>query len=155
MYDLFIYIYIFAYVCFKKIYELILFSPPQGSGLKWFEFKAVLSALGEDLDDEQVKKILDTYDSDKNGILEFGEFIDFMVKRRTDNDSEEEILAAFREIAGGRDYITETEIAPLVTPKQLAYIKKTMPQKEGVEGIINIFLLFFFSLQILISLYLL
>jgi len=105
-----------------------------GTGLKWFEFKAVLSALGEDVDDEQAKKTLDSYDKDGNGFLEFNEFMDYMMKRRSDNDTEDEILEAFREIAGGRDFITEAELAPLVTPQQLAYIKKTMPPKEGVAN---------------------
>eukprot|EP01107_Rhizomastix_libera_P004358 TRINITY_DN173_c0_g1_i2.p1 TRINITY_DN173_c0_g1~~TRINITY_DN173_c0_g1_i2.p1 ORF type:complete len:1079 (-),score=426.17 TRINITY_DN173_c0_g1_i2:84-2993(-) len=105
-----------------------------GTGLKWFEFKAVLSALGEDVDDEQAKKTLDSYDKDGNGFLEFNEFMDYMMKRRSDNDTEDEILEAFREIAGGRDFITEAELAPLVTPQQLAYVKKTMPPKEGVAN---------------------
>jgi actinin alpha len=102
--------------------------------LKWFEFKACLSALGEDLDDDSVKKIVDSYDTDKNGTLDFNEFMNFMVKRRSDSDSEGEIIGAFKEIAGGKDYITEAQMSALLTPKQLEYVKRAMPPKEGVPN---------------------
>jgi len=97
--------------------------------LKWYEFKAVLSALGDDVNDDEAKKMFDSVDTDGNGSMEFDEFMDFMIKRRESSDSPEAIIEAFREIAGGKDYITEAEMAPHLTPEQLEHAKKVMPKK--------------------------
>jgi len=100
-----------------------------GDGLKWFEFKAVLSALGEDISDDDAKARVNEFDKDGNGEIDFQEFMDFMIKRREEGDSPEAIVESFREIAGGKDYITEAELAPHLTPAQLEHVKKTMPKK--------------------------
>ena len=100
-----------------------------GSELKWYEFKAVLSALGDDVNDDEAKKLFDSVDINGDGGIEFNEFMEFMIKRRESSDSPEAIIEAFREIAGGKDYITEAEMAPHLTPAQLEHAKKVMPKK--------------------------
>jgi actinin alpha len=100
-----------------------------GSGLKWFELKAVLSALGDDCDDNAAKKIVDEFDKDKNGEIVFEEFMQFMIRRRETSDTPEAIIESFREIAGGKDFITENELAPHLTPEQLEHAKRVMPKK--------------------------
>jgi len=105
-----------------------------GDALKWYEFKAVLSALGDDVNDDEAKKLFDSVDTDHSGVMEFNEFMEFMIKRRESSDSPEAIIEAFREIAGGKDYITEAEMAPHLTPEQLEHAKKVMPKKgEGYD----------------------
>jgi len=107
------------------------FDKDRTGGLQWFQFKAVLSAIGEDMTDDQVKAVLEEYDADKSGTINQEEFIRYMTKKRADTDTRDEIVEAFKDIAGGRDFVTEVELAPLLAPEQLKYLREHCPRKEG------------------------
>lgn len=106
-------------------------------GLQWFQFKAVLSAIGEDMTDDEVKAVLAEYDDDKNGTISIDEFIRYMTKKRADTDSRDEIVDAFKDISGGRDFVTPADLAPVVGADELRYIQEHAPRKEGQPDAID------------------
>jgi len=114
------------------------FDKDKCGALNWFQFKAVLQALGEDVSDESVKKVIAETDTDGNGTISCDEFIEYMTKRLNDtSDSKEDIMAAFNDISNGRDFVTINELSAAVTPEQLEYIKANAPRVEGNEEAID------------------
>lgn len=99
--------------------------------LKWFHFKGILQALGEEMSDDEIKKVVAEFDADGNESISFDEFLTFMKRRRTDTDSKAEIVAAFRAIAGNKDTVTLSELQANMPPAQAEYLARVMPQKEG------------------------
>jgi len=108
------------------------FDKDKCGALNWFQFKAALQALGEDASDDAVKKTIAETDTDGNGTINCDEFVAYMTKKLNDNsDSKEDILAAFNDLANGRDFVTINELSAAVTPDQLDYIKANAPRVEG------------------------
>lgn len=62
------------------------------------EMKAVLASLGEDVSDEQLAAIVREFG--ENGTLSFQQFAQMMTKRQQRSDSREDVLSAFRAMAG-------------------------------------------------------
>jgi len=125
----------------EKIQEFIdLFNQfdKDGTGaLNWYQFKAAMSALGEDVSDDNVKKIIREVDKDGNETIDRDEFIEYMTKKLSDSDSKEDIIAAFKDIADGRDFVTLSELNSLLPPDQVKYISDNAPRKEGQPDAID------------------
>jgi len=105
--------------------------------LNWYQFKACLSALGEDVSDDNVKKIIRETDKDGNETIDRDEFIEYMTKKLSDSDSKEDIIAAFKDIADGRDFVTIAELSSLLPPDQVKFIEQNAPRKEGQPDAID------------------
>ena len=114
--------------CFRK------FDKDNTGALAKHEFKACLSALGEDIS-ESALEVLWSNNANANNALELEPFTAFMVNRLKDTDSEAQIIDSFRALAGDRPFITEHELRiGFREPAELAYIISQMPPAEGVEG---------------------
>jgi len=122
----------------KEFIELFNQFDKDGTGsLNWYQFKACLSALGEDVSDDNVKKIIHEVDKDGNETIDRDEFIEYMTKKRSDSDSKEDIIAAFKDIADGRDFVTLAELNSILPPDQVKYIEQNAPRKEGQPDAID------------------
>ncbi|KAJ3433560.1 alpha-actinin-2 [Anaeramoeba flamelloides] len=109
-----------------------LFDKDKKGALFPYEFSGVLNALGDDLDEEEMKKVFDKYDSDKSGTLEFNEFVDFMVKRNEDSDTIEQSLESWNVIAQGNNFVTVAQMGQAGMNKDdITYLTENMPEIEG------------------------
>jgi len=99
--------------------------------LKWYHFKGILQALGEEMSDEQIKKVVSDFDENGDESISFDEFITFMKQRRNDTDSKAEIIKSFRDIANGKDAVTLDELSAAMPRDQAEYLARVMPPAEG------------------------
>jgi Ca2+-binding EF-hand superfamily protein len=114
--------------CFRK------FDKDSTGGLARHEFKACLSALGEDISEAALDALWDG-NHNANNEIEMEAFTNFVVSRLKDTDSEQQIVESFRALAGDRPFITESELkVAFREPAELEYILANMPPAAGVEG---------------------
>ena len=57
-----------------------------------------------------------------------------MSSHSRDNDTEEELVAAFATAAGDADFVTEAQLSTILSAEEVAYLVSEMPPYEGVEG---------------------
>ncbi|KAF3325281.1 calmodulin-like protein 11 [Carex littledalei] len=68
-----------------------------GDGCITFEeLAAVIKSLGQNPSKEELNDMINDVDSDGNGTIEFGEFLNLMSRKLKENDSEEELKEAFK-----------------------------------------------------------
>mmetsp|Transcript_10882 Transcript_10882/g.14158 ORF Transcript_10882/g.14158 Transcript_10882/m.14158 type:complete len:154 (-) Transcript_10882:70-531(-) len=60
------------------------------------ELRGVMKNLGQNFTDSELNEIMSTMDLDKNGTIEFNEFLAMMGKKSMDTTDEEELRRAFR-----------------------------------------------------------
>ncbi|KAJ3440695.1 alpha-actinin sarcomeric-like protein [Anaeramoeba flamelloides] len=115
---------------FKQMFEL--FDKKKKGGLFPYEFSAVLNSLGDDLSEEDLKKVFDKYDEDKSGTIEFNEFVEFMTSRVEDSDTLEQSLESWKIIAKDKDFVTEQDMQMAGMKKEeIEFLKEEMPEVEG------------------------
>eukprot|EP00005_Dracoamoeba_jomungandri_P013945 CAMPEP_0174270810 /NCGR_PEP_ID=MMETSP0439-20130205/45801_1 /TAXON_ID=0 /ORGANISM="Stereomyxa ramosa, Strain Chinc5" /LENGTH=1886 /DNA_ID=CAMNT_0015360381 /DNA_START=45 /DNA_END=5705 /DNA_ORIENTATION=- len=87
---------------------------------------------GEELEAFVAEKI----DKTGDGKVNFDEFTSFMVDNLQDKDSEDEILTSFKEISGGKDYVTAEELQGLMSAEEVEYLLENMTpiDVDGVQG---------------------
>ena len=67
------------------------------SKMRWHQFKvAHFRSLGQNPTEAEVTEIINAVDADKNGVLEFKEFVAMMGNRITNETMERELKEAFR-----------------------------------------------------------
>ena len=59
------------------------------------ELGTVLCSLGQNLSESEIKEMIDIVDEDKNGTIDFQEFLHLMARKMKIIDKEEELLDAF------------------------------------------------------------
>ena len=71
------------------------------------ELKAAMRALGFNVQDEEIKRMISDVDKDGNMEIDFNEFKNMMTGRMTSRDSKDEIMKVFRLFCDeGSDFIT-------------------------------------------------
>merc|ERR1711887_451355 len=60
------------------------------------ELKAAMRALGFEIKNEELKKMVSDVDGDGNGTIEFGEFLQMMTGKMGEKDSREDIEKVFK-----------------------------------------------------------
>merc|ERR1712032_1701296 len=60
------------------------------------ELKAAMRALGFEVKNEELKKMVSDIDGDGNGTIEFGEFLEMMTGKMGEKDSREDIEKVFK-----------------------------------------------------------
>merc|ERR1719217_784400 len=60
------------------------------------ELKAAMRALGFEVKNEELKKMVSDIDNDGNGTIEFGEFLQMMTGKMGEKDSREDIEKVFK-----------------------------------------------------------
>ena len=59
------------------------------------ELGTVMRSLGQNLSEAEIKEMIDIVDEDKNGTIDFQEFLNLMARKMKIIDKEEELLDAF------------------------------------------------------------
>jgi len=109
--------------------EVFTFFDKNNSGvLSELEFKSVLQSLGEDPSDAELKQLMSELATEDG--VPFDNFVSHMVARSTDSNTEEEVLAAFRELANYKDYITEAEMRSAMDGQRVDYLLTVMPKTD-------------------------
>jgi len=102
-----------------------------GNGiLEKHEFKACLGALGYDISDAAIEKLIAEHGKVSPGKLVFEEFVAYMIARTENSDSPNTIKNAFKAIAGDKDFITEEDLkrVPGLPAETLKYLLSQMPR---------------------------
>jgi len=95
------------------------------------EFKGCLTAMGEDLDEAGLAALIAELSIDGDGQIKFNEFMGYMIKISQDQGTEDQIVEAFRVLTNNGPFITEAQMASVMSPEEVAYLTANMPQVEG------------------------
>ena len=80
------------------------------------ELGRVMSSLGQNLTNAQLQNMITEYDTDGNGSIEFGEFMDLMTREYINYNEEDELMQVFQLIdRDGNGLISEEEIRFFMT----------------------------------------
>ena len=75
-----------------------------------------MSSLGQNLTNAQLQNMINEYDTDGNGSIEFGEFMDLMTRELISYNEEDELMQVFQLIdRDGNGLISEEEIRFFMT----------------------------------------
>jgi calmodulin len=75
------------------------------------ELGTVMSSLGQNASEEELKDMINEVDADGNGTIDFPEFLTMMARKLKDTESEEEIKEAFKVFdRDGNGYISAEEL---------------------------------------------
>jgi len=94
------------------------------------QFKACLSGLGEEMPDSELKAAVAKLAKTKPNAVSFDEFLNFMVSRTADTDSKEQIVQAFKDLSGGKNFITENQMRDGMDSEKVNYLCKVMPKSH-------------------------
>merc|ERR1711915_580458 len=73
-----------------------LFDGDQSGAIDVRELKAAMRALGFEVKNEELKKMVADVDNDGNGTIEFGEFLEMMTGKMGEKDTREDIEKVFK-----------------------------------------------------------
>jgi len=100
---------------FKEVFEH--FDRNKDNLLERLELKGVLSSMGDDVAEHQLDKLMS--DLSKDGkFITFENFITYMSKRVTDQDSKEVIFEAFKALANDKEFIMEEDLRKSFTSRK-------------------------------------
>lgn len=108
------------------------FDKDKDGKLNKLDFKATCNSLGEDIPEQELDRVFANYDTDKDGSIEFEEFLDYMSKIAKEGGGYEDVLEAFKQLANGNQYITEAQLRQSVEKQEVDYLLTKMP-KVGEE----------------------
>lgn len=109
------------------------FDKDHDGSLARHELKACLSALDEDVSESALDAFFAKYGGESQTISKDA-FTEFMLNRRADTDTKDQILESFQVITGGSDFITLDQLKMIFTGDDLDYLLKHLPPKEGQEN---------------------
>ena len=99
--------------------------------LQELEFSAALASLGLVFSEEEMHDyFLDT--SNGRDYVTFEQFIRFMVEVTEDQNTAEQVLQSFREVADGKPYVTEMDLRHSLVPDEV--IEKLVGIVPGYKG---------------------
>jgi actinin alpha len=107
------------------------FDKSKSGYLTRLEFKSCLQTLEEDLSDAELDKLMAELAVD--GKIGFESFAGWMSKRAADSDTQEQILDAFKTVAGDKDFVTSSDLARVLPAEKVEYLKKNMPKYQGQD----------------------
>ncbi|KAG0668580.1 phosphorylase kinase, delta [Maudiozyma exigua] len=79
---------------FKETFDL--FDKDHSGSISASELKSVMKSLGLSPTDEEVQDLVNEIDIDGNNEIEFNEFLTLMSKQMPSNDTEQELIEAFK-----------------------------------------------------------
>lgn len=110
------------------------------------EFRACLLSLGFDMPqtltegqaDPEFDRVMSFVDPNKDGRVSFDEFKAFMAQENADADNSEDLLAAFKVLAGDKEYVLASELQRDLGPELYEYCVANMtPYEGGPEGALD------------------
>ena len=96
------------------------------------ELGTVMRSLGQNLSEAEIKEMIDIVDEDKNGTIDFQEFLHLMARKMKIIDKEEELLDAFN--------ILDRDGSGKISKYELRYIIMSADSKikgDDIEDIIK------------------
>jgi len=110
---------------FKEVFQH--FDKDNSGTLNKLEFKACLQSLGEDFSDATVDSIM----SDGTGNINFETFLNFMINKTKDQDTQGEMLESFKAIANDKEFVTEEDLRRVLSNDKADFLIKNMPRNEN------------------------
>jgi len=93
-----------------------------------------MQSLGEEVTKDAVDKALLEHDKNKDGTIDFPEFIQFMLKRLGDSDTQDETITAFQLISLDKPVVTVEQLDFVMKDDWLNYLKKeAKPKDSGLD----------------------
>ncbi|XP_073005761.1 calmodulin-like [Typha latifolia] len=75
------------------------------------ELDTVIRSLGQSPKEEELHQMIHEVDADRNGTIEFGEFLNLMARKMKENDGEDELKEAFKVFDKDQNgYISASEL---------------------------------------------
>jgi actinin alpha len=93
------------------------------------DFKAACAAVGEDIPDSELDAVFRKYDKDNDGLISFEEFTEYMSGLVKEGTGYEDVIASFKELAGGADVISQQQLLSNMEKEEAEYLIQTMPKK--------------------------
>lgn len=110
------------------------FDKGQRNQLSESEFSGALASLGLVYSEEEMHEVFEAA-CGNNGAVSFEQFINFMVEVTEDQQTAEQVIQSFIDIANGKDYVTELDLQnSLVPDSMIDQLKETMPPSANGEG---------------------
>lgn len=97
------------------------------------EFPAALASLGFTFDDYELEKILGEIGL-SDGSVDWESFLNFMLEELEDQNTPEQVLNAFRDVAYGKPYVTELDLRESLIPElAVDFLMFNMPKAAEHE----------------------
>jgi len=103
---------------FREVFEH--FDKDKSGALRRLEFKSCLQSLGENPSDAEVDSLIAQIGTD--GTVNFEAFTQLMVKRSSDSDTRDQILEAFKTLAGDKQFITQDDLKRALPLEKVEYL---------------------------------
>jgi len=107
------------------------FDKDKSKTLEYYELKACLTALGEDVSDDQAKEYCRKYSAEKKESMVFDEYVKFMLDYFSKAETADGTLEAFKAIAQGTPVITEAQLHQYFSNEDVEFLKTQLKQVEG------------------------
>ena len=107
------------------------------------ELGTVMSSLGQNPTDAELKDMINEVDADGNGFIDFPEFLVMMARKMKDTDSEEEIKEAFRTFdKDGNGFISKAELTNVMANQGESLTEEEVTEMIGEadidgDGVVN------------------
>jgi len=98
------------------------------------DFKAACASVGEDIPDNELDSVFKSYDKNNDGLISFEEFTEYMSSIVKEGTGYEDVLASFKELSGGAEFITEAQIKGNMEKDEAEYLVNNMPKHKGGQG---------------------
>ena len=104
------------------------------------ELGTVMRSLGQNLNESEIREIIDEVDEDKNGTIDFHEFLSLMARKMKILDKEDELLDAFKILdVDGTGKISKYQLRYIILSTETGFtgddieelIKKTEIDDDG------------------------
>lgn len=97
------------------------------------EFPAALASLGLTYEDAELDKILSSIARADNTV-DWEAFLNFMIEELEDQNTPEQVLNAFRDVADGKPYVTELDLRESLIPDTAAdFLLRNLPIVPAAE----------------------
>ena len=110
---------------FKEAFSL--FDKDGDGTISTKELGTVMRALGQNPTEAELTDMINEVDQDKNGTIDFNEFLRLMEKKIGDNDTEEEIKEAFR--------VFDKDGTGTISAAELRHVMTTLGEKLSEDEV--------------------
>jgi len=113
------------------------FDKDKDGKLNALDFFGVLKFLGEEATEDSAKKLLESLDTNNDGLLEFDEYKGYIISKKSDKDTLENYAEAFSIIAGGKEFVTEDDLRRSGMPgERIGYLLSVMQVREDITNVV-------------------
>ena len=107
------------------------FDKDHSKSLQYYELRACLTSLGEDITDDQAKEICKQYSAEGKESMQFDEYVKFMLDHFSKAETADTTLEAFKTIAAGNPILTDAQIDRFFTPEEAEFLRGELKQVDG------------------------